>query len=90
MVFKGNTSTSATSTAANTPSKIISFSIVNRSGSTANVTVSIISGSTNIAIYKGTISSGATYTDDVLRIIGSSATIYVLTDFNIDYYFSIT
>lgn len=89
-VFKGTTSTSAVSTAYDISAEIKSFSIVHKGGgSAANINVSILFGSTNTYIYSGSLASGATYTDDVMRLLPAGYMIYVLSDHEVDYYFTI-
>lgn len=89
-VFSGNTSTSALSTAYNIAAKIKSFSLVNKSGGSLTVSVSIILGSTNTSIYSGTIDSGETYVHNGGKIkILKEAQVYVLVNGSCDYYFSI-
>lgn len=87
--FAGNTSTSAASTAKTIPARIISFSLVNKTGSSLNVAVSLLFGSTNTYIYSGTIAANATYTDDVQRILPIGYQIYFLTNGNADYKFDL-
>lgn len=90
-VFSGNTSSSATSTAYAVPAKIISWSLVNKSGGSLTYSVAILYGSTNTYIANGTLSSGGevrvTLTDIVL-LIGRQ--IYVLVNGSTDYFFTIS
>jgi len=93
-VFSGSTSASAVSTAYTIPARIKSFSIVNKSGSSATVNVSILYGSTNVNIipYNSSIAAGAAYlsalsVSEILLIPGEQ--IYITTNQSIDYYFSI-
>jgi hypothetical protein len=89
-VFSGNTSSSALSAAKAIPCFIKSFRLVNKTGSTANVSVAILYGSTNVYIYKGQIAANGSYVDSAVTTIPIGKAIYVLTDQNLDYYFSIS
>lgn len=92
-VFSGNTSTSATSTAYEIPSKIVSYSLVNKSGGAVLVNVSILYGSTNIWLppsLNKSLAAGEAYVysgESITLLAGR--TIYVLVNGSVDYYFSI-
>jgi hypothetical protein len=89
-VFSGNTSTSAASTAANIETTIKSFSLSNKSGGAITISVSVISGSTNILItpLNHSLAAGEMYEDDKdIRLLPYSQ-IYVLVSGSCDYYFS--
>jgi hypothetical protein len=92
-VQSGNTSVSIVLPGQSVNSDIGSFSIVNRSVGSVNVTVYIISSEcTPIAITADpvTLSAGQAYlTDTTIKMLANSQ-IYIETNGNIDYYFSIT
>jgi hypothetical protein len=88
-VFAGNTSSSAISDSYDIATDIKSFSLVNKTGGTINVTVSILYGSTNVSVYKGQLSANGSYRDDVPQRLLKERTVYVLTDGSLDYYFTI-
>lgn len=90
VIFSGNTSTSALSDAKNIASRLKSFSLVNKSGGSITVSVSILYGSTNISIYSGDIDAGAAYvhTGEEIGIL-KERRIYVLVSGACDYYFTL-
>lgn len=91
MVFKGTTSTSATSTAANIPSYITSFSIANKTGGTITASVLIYYGSTGAYIlyaYNISTNSAFIYTGDRITV-QANYSIVVSVSGSADYYFSI-
>lgn len=85
----GNTSTSATSTANSIAAKIISFSLVNKTGGSLTVAVALLYGSTNTYIYSGTIAANATYTNNVERKLLAGYSIYLLVNGSCDYKFDV-
>lgn len=92
-VQSGNTSVSIVLPGQSVNSDIESFSIVNRSVGSVNVTVYIIStGCTSVAITADpiTLSAGQAYIRDTKIKLLASSQIYIETNGNIDYYFSIT
>jgi hypothetical protein len=89
-VVSGNTSTSATSTAYDIPTKIETYSLVNKSGGSITVTLSVLYGSTNVTINSQTITSGGVYLyqgDPIVLL--ADRQIYLLTTGSVDYYFSL-
>ena len=88
--FAGNTSTSSLSTAYSDPVKIKSFSLVNKSGGAVLMNVSILYGSTNIAIIpiNKSVASGEFYEDDKDILLLAGHQIYVLVNGSTDYYFT--
>jgi len=89
-VFKGNTSTNATSTAYDNPAKILSFSIVNKSGGAITVNVGILSGSTfAIVPYNLAMDAGDILNSDDVILLPVGYQISVVTSGNIDYFFTI-
>lgn len=89
-VFKGNTSTNATSSAYDIPYKITYFNITNKSGGSITLNIGILYGSTiSITPYNLTLDAGDTpyLTSPILVLAGHQ--IYITTTGNIDYYFSL-
>lgn len=89
--FKGNTATTATSTAYNIPSKIISFSIVNKTGGAATVNAGILFGSTvDVIPLNKSLAAGESYFYSGSPIfVPANSQIYFTASANCDYYFSI-
>lgn len=90
-VIFGNTSTSATSTAYGTAVTINSLSVTNKSGSSVEINISILYGSTNtwISPYNLTLNAGEIYEDDKPILLLPNHIIYISVTGNCDYYFSI-
>lgn len=89
-VWSGNTATNKTSPAYNIPAKIISFSVVNKSGGTITVTVGIVYGSTFDVLYNKSLASGTEYVysgGDI--ILPAHNQIYISVSASTDFYFSI-
>ena len=92
-VQSGNTSVSIVLPGQSVNSDIGSFSIVNRSVGSVDVTVYIISSEcTPIAITANpfTLNVGQAYLRDTTIKMLANSQIYIETNGNIDYYFSIT
>lgn len=92
-VFSGNTTTSATSTAYEIPAKIVSYSLVNKSGGAVLVNVSVLYGSTNIWLppsLNKSLAAGEAYVygGEAITLL-AGRTIYITVDGSLDYYFSI-
>ena len=87
--FNGNTSTGATSTAMDLSYMMRSFSIVNKTGSTANISVAFMYGSTVTQVYKGTLNGNASYRDSTRQLLPANYKIYFLTDQNCDFFFTL-
>jgi len=93
-VFSGNTATTATSDAVDIASKIISFSIVNKTAGATTVSVGILYGSTFYIIYTkplaaaGSLDSEYIYTGEPITILKDNQ-IVVTASGSTDYYFSI-
>jgi len=90
-VLQGNTTGSIAGIPYNIPSKIISFSLTNKSGGSITVTVSIASNNTGTRVDVCTVSinTSETYTHSDPIIMLSEYTIYLVTSGSVDYYFSI-
>lgn len=90
-VFKGNTSSSATSTAYSNATKIVSFSVTDKSGGGATINVSILYGSTNtlISSHNQAIAANAVYTDTRTIVLPAGYQIYLLSNVSVDFFFSI-
>jgi hypothetical protein len=88
-VFSGNTSGSIASIAKNIPSEIVSYSLVNQTGGSITVTVTIIpNGGTPVDVWSGSIAANATQSDDKNIVLLSGYQILVTTTGSVDYYFS--
>lgn len=91
-VFSGNTSGSISQVAANIPSGILTYSVVNKSGGNATVNIYISDGlGTDISIVPLNLllSAGDTlYSSNGIRVLKDTS-IYITTTGSIDYYFSI-
>lgn len=88
--FSGNTSTSATSTAYDIPSKILSFSIANKTGGAVTASVGVLYGSTFYFIYNKSIATAESYIYSGEEIIvPANYQIYVAVSGDCDYYFSL-
>ena len=89
-VFEGNTSGSIASIAKNIPAKIISYSLVNRTGGSITVSVLIIpDGGTPVYVWSGSIAANSTQSDDKDIILLKGYQILIITSGSVDYYFSI-
>lgn len=90
-VFKGSTSSSVNSTAADIASQIIGFSIANKSGGSVTASVGIFYGSSiTYILYSKTVLNNDVYVYDGGDIIvPSNHQIYVNVSGSCDYYFSI-
>lgn len=90
--FKGNTATSALSTAYEIPAMIKQYRLVNKTGGAITVNASILFGSTNISItpYNKSLGSGEVYiVEDANIMLAAGEQIYVLTTGSLDYHFTI-
>lgn len=89
-VFEGNTATSATSTANNITSVIVSFSLANKTGGGITASVGVLYGSTIFILYNKSISTGDSYIYSGKEIsVPAEYQIYVSVSGSCDYYFSI-
>lgn len=89
-VFKGTTSSSATSSPYNIAALIRSFSIVNKGAGANNVVVAVLYGSTNIYILNAALDAGEQYVYTGQPItLPAEHVIYVLASADCDYYFSL-
>lgn len=91
MVFKGTTSSTANSEPANIASDIISFTIANKGGGAAEVSIGIVYGSTITYLYfEKTINANdvSTYSGNIIRVLPNYH-IFISTNVEIDYYFTI-
>lgn len=89
-VFKGNTATTATSTAKTIPASIVSFSIANKTGGEVTASVGILYGSTFYVLYNKSIATADSYIysgEPIILPIGHQ--IYVSVSGSTDYYFSL-
>lgn len=93
-VFKGNTATTATSTAKTIPASIVSFSVANKTGGAVTASVGILYGSTFYIIYTkplaaaGSAGSEYIYAGEPITLpIGNQ--IFVSVSGSCDYYFSL-
>jgi hypothetical protein len=90
-VFKGHTSTNATSDVIKTPQEIQSFVVSNTSGGTITLNIYVISGSSySISPYNLTLEDGDTVYEDAPIKLGSEFTIYITTTGTVSYYFTIS
>lgn len=91
-IFAGNISGSIFQVAANIPSGIMTYSIVNKSGAgvTVNLYISDNNGSDiSIIPMDLTLNAGDTlYSSNGVRVLSGSS-IYIVTSGSIDYYFSV-
>jgi hypothetical protein len=91
VVFKGNTSTSATSTAVNIPQRILSFSLVNKSGGAITVNAGVLYGSTIMfAPLNSALAAGEAYIYSGNPItLEADHQVYVEATGSCDYYFTL-
>jgi hypothetical protein len=92
MVFKGNTSTTAESTPSKNESKIVSFSIANKTGGGITASVGIFLGSTiTYVLYNKSIGTGDSYiyVGEIVKILPNYS-IFISVSGSADYYFTIT
>lgn len=91
MVFKGNTSTNVSSTAANIASEIAGFSIANKTGGSITIKVAVVYGSTIVyLLYGHTLAMGTSYVYSGNPItVPPNYNVYVEVSGDSDYYFSI-
>jgi CMP-2-keto-3-deoxyoctulosonic acid synthetase len=87
--FKGNTSGSILSTRLNIPSKIISYTLTDKSAAGATVIVAIVSAGNQVYVNRVVIATDAQYQTDLNIVVPAGSEILVTTTASIDYYFSI-
>jgi len=88
--FIGNTSTTATMTASNIASFIVSFSLANKTGGSITASVGLISGSTFYVLYNKSISTGDSYVYSGNEIlIPRNYSLYISVSGDCDYVFNI-
>jgi len=89
-VFSGTSGGSVLQVAANIPSEIISFSLVNKTAGALTATVYIRDNDGNdVAITNVSVAANGEYVSDAKRKLLGSTSIYLVTGGSIDYYFSI-
>lgn len=90
MVFQGNTTSTATSTAKTIPASIVSFSIANKTGGSITASVGILYGSTFYIIYNKSLTTGEGYVYPGQPItLPTGYRVFVSVSGSADYYFSI-
>ena len=91
-VFSGNTSGSILQVAANIPSGILTYSVVNKSGGAATVNIYIsdnLGSDISIVPLNLTLAEGdALYSSNGIKVLAGSS-IYITTSASIDYFFTI-
>jgi len=88
-VFQGNTSTTATSTAANVNLYIGSFSLCNKSGGSITVSAGILYGSTFYVVYNKSLAAGESYIYTGGKILlKANYQVYVSVSGSCDYIFT--
>jgi hypothetical protein len=89
-VFSGNTATNKTSAAYNIPAKIISFSLVNKTGGAITAIVGIVYGSTFDVLYNEPLAAAGKYIyNGGEMILPAYNQIYISVSGSTDFYFSI-
>lgn len=89
-VLFGNTATSVTSGALNIPSKIISFSLANKTGGSITVSIGVLFGSTFYFLFNHSLSTGVEYIYPGKPIlVSANHQIYIAASGSCDYYVTI-
>lgn len=92
MVKKGNTTGSIALVALNIPSRIVSFSLSNKTGGAITITVYISDGvGTDIAItpLSYSLEANEQYLEDAPIEVSANNSIYIVSSGSVDYYFTI-
>ena len=89
--WRGNTSAAATTPIQVLPFVINNFSVVNKSGTSITVNISVITsnGTLNIAPYNLTLNIGEMYEEERPILVLSNEQIRITTTGSIDYYFNL-
>lgn len=89
-VFSGNTAATKTSASYDIPAKIISFSLVNKTGGAVTVTVGIVYGSTFDVLYNEPLAAAGKYIYNGGNILLPAYNqIFISVSGSTDFYFSI-
>jgi hypothetical protein len=92
--FSGNTATNATSTAYDVPSKIISFSLANKTGGAITVSIGVLYGSTFYFLYTHPLAAAGAADSEYIYLgaeilIPANRQIYIAATGSCDYYVTV-